>query len=64
MTNKSVRVLMAEADVRQWQLAAMLGIREETLCRKLRTELDDETRIKIETVLRELICEQEKGGRV
>lgn len=61
MTNKAIRVLMAEAGIKQWQLAILLGWREETLSRKMREELDEETRGKIETVLREMIKRQEGG---
>lgn len=60
MTNRKIRALMVEAGLRQWQVAALIGMREETLCRKMREELDEKTRNKIETALRELIEQQEK----
>lgn len=41
--NQAIRRAMAVRDVRQWQLAEAMGIREETLSRKLRAELPAET---------------------
>lgn len=38
MTHKDVRVLLAQRDLRQWQLAKMLEMPESSLSRALRTE--------------------------
>ena len=40
--NQAVRMAMRIHDVAQWQLAEAMDIREETLCRKLRSELPQE----------------------
>ena len=42
MNNVEVRKAMFEANMKQWQLAELLGITEWTLSRKLRKELPEE----------------------
>lgn len=39
MANDAVKRTMQKYDVRQWELALMLGISENTMYRKMRTEL-------------------------
>ena len=47
MNNKRIRDALYHANMKQWQLAKLLNIREETLTRKLRDELplDEQKRI-------------------
>ncbi len=42
MKNKKVKMAMAEAGMKQWELAQLLGIHEGTLSRKFRLELPAE----------------------
>ena len=42
MSNEKVRKALRVHDVKQWELAKMLGIAEATLSRKLRDELPDD----------------------
>lgn len=39
MANDAVKRTMQKYDVRQWELALMLGVSENTMYRKMRTEL-------------------------
>ena len=41
MTNKIIRKALVEHDLKQWQLAEILNIREDSLSRKLRKELPE-----------------------
>ena len=47
MNNKRIRDALYHANMKQWHLAKLLNIREETLTRKLRDELplDEQKRI-------------------
>ena len=60
MNNTSVRIEMAMLNIKQWQLARILGISESTLCRKLREELPPEEHIKIIQLMRNKI----KAGEI
>ncbi len=51
--NRIVREAMAEYNICQWQLADMLGIREETLSRMMRYELDIEEQEEIVRLIKE-----------
>lgn len=47
MTNKKIRIAMIEHNLKQWELAELLGIDESVFCRKMRKELpeDEQNRI-------------------
>lgn len=47
MTNKKIRIAMIEHNLKQWELADLLGIDESVFCRKMRKELpeDEQNRI-------------------
>lgn len=45
--NEKIRRMMGANGIKQWQLAEAMGIREETLSRKLRTELKEDESGKI-----------------
>ena len=45
--NEDVKSLFREAHVPQWKVAEYLGFNESSFCRKLRKEIDMETRMRI-----------------
>lgn len=45
--NKDLQLLAAGKGIKQWQIAKEIGIREETLCRWFRNELDLERKEQI-----------------
>lgn len=45
--NEDVKALFKEKNVRQWQVAEALGMHESSLSRKLRKEIDLETKLMI-----------------
>lgn len=47
MKNQEIRNAIRSAGVRQWQVAEAMGLREDTLSRKLRHELNEETKRKV-----------------
>lgn len=47
MRNKRIKLALLEANMKQWQLADIIGISESMLCRKLRRELPDDEQNKI-----------------
>lgn len=52
MNNILIRKALAECNVKQWQLAELLGIGEYTMCRKLRRELPIDEQKRIVAVIR------------
>ena len=52
MKNQENRNAMKENNIKQWELAEMLGISENTMCRKLRKELPDEEKKRILEIIR------------
>lgn len=59
MTNVKVRVKMIESDIKQWELAKLLGISESVLSRKLRDELSEEEQDRIVKAIEERSSENE-----
>lgn len=51
MTNKRIRIKMAEAGLKQWELARLLGVSEPALSKKLRDELPGEEQDRIIEVI-------------
>ncbi len=47
MANEAVRKALKENHMRQWQLAVLLGVSEQTMYRKLRTDLPEEEQKKM-----------------
>lgn len=47
MRNEEIRKAMKTKGLKQWQLAELLGISEQTMYRKLRTELPEDEKQKI-----------------
>lgn len=52
--NEKVRKALRLNDVRQWQLAKMLGVAESTLIRRLRDELPKEEQKKLIRMIEEI----------
>ena len=52
MKNARIKIAMAEHDVKQWELARILGIHEGSLSRRLRDELPAEEQDKIIELIR------------
>ncbi|MBO4867955.1 MAG: hypothetical protein J5582_15550 [Ruminococcus sp.] len=46
MANKDIRVALKIADIPYWRVAEELGVSENTILRRMRTELTAEDRIK------------------
>ncbi len=51
MKNKIIKEAMWKHHKRQWQVADMLGISEQTLCRMMRYDLPEEEQQKIASVI-------------
>ena len=51
MCNKIIREKMKDRGVRQWEIADYLGISESTMARKMRYELDPDSRDTISTAI-------------
>lgn len=58
MTNKSIRIALLTNDLKQWELAKLLGMHEAALSRKLRFELPQEEQKRIIEIIY-----QAKGGK-
>lgn len=57
--NKEIRVAMALADIKQWELAEAIGVSEVTICRWLRVELDEDKKEAILDVIKRMVAESE-----
>ena len=51
--NSIIRKAMTEANLKQWELAELLGIGEQTMCRWLRKELPEDETNRILKVIQE-----------
>lgn len=59
MANQIIRDELKARGMRQWQLADALGISEQTMVRRLRFELDEETQLEMLTKIDELAKRKE-----
>ncbi len=55
MENLEIRQMMKRYRVYNYEVAAAMGIAETTFCRKLRTELSDEEKLKIFEAIQSLV---------
>ncbi len=55
MKNPIISRFLFENELKQWQAADLLGIKPESLCRKLRYELPEEEQEKIVSTIKEEI---------
>ena len=53
MNNKKIRIAMLDAEIKQWQLANLMGIHEGSLSRKMRRELPEEEQDRIVKLIKE-----------
>lgn len=51
MENMEIRLEMTKLGLKQWKVAQLLGISESAFCRKMRTELPEDEKHKILTVI-------------
>ena len=61
MANQIIREELKARGMRQWQLADALGISEQTMVRRLRFELDEETQLEMLTKIDELAKRKERS---
>ena len=60
MNNKIIRSTLKESNMKQWELADILGISEQTLVRRLRYEIPQEEQERIANLIMEASNEKEK----
>ena len=63
-SNMEIREAMKEAGLSQWQLAELLNCHENTVLRKLRSELPEEEKLHLLDVIEKYRKEGEAGGTV
>ena len=51
MANEVVRETLKEFKVRQWELAAAIGVSEQTMVRRMRFEMSDEVQLHLLEVI-------------
>lgn len=54
MKNQKIRIAMIQNNIKQYEVAKLLGISETSLCRKLREELPDEEQDEIVSKIKEV----------
>ena len=62
MKNACIKIAMVECDLRQWQVARLMGIHEGTLSRKMREEMPLQEQEKIVDLIRHHV-KTESGGK-
>jgi predicted XRE-type DNA-binding protein len=61
MTNEYIRKSLRINDIRQWQVAEVVGVSEGTLCRWMRRELSESQRAKVMSAITTIIDERKDG---
>lgn len=61
MANKIIREELKARGVRHWELAAALGISEQTMVRRLRFELDENYQLEMLMKIEEIAKRKEKS---
>ena len=61
MANKIIREELKERGVRHWELAAELGISEQTMVRRLRFELDEDRQLEMLMKIEEIAKRKERS---
>ena len=51
MANEKIKEALKNKGLRQWQLAEMLGISEQTICRRMRKELSQDEQEKMISII-------------
>ena len=60
MANEIIRTELKEKGVRQWELAAAIGISEQTMVRRMRFEMPDEVQLHLLEVIEKVAAEKSK----
>lgn len=61
MANKIIREELKARGVRHWELAAALGISEQTMVRRLRFELDEDRQLEMLMKIEEIAKRKERS---
>ena len=61
MANKIIREELKARGVRHWELAAALGISEQTMVRRLRFELDEDRQLEMLMKIEEIAIRKERS---
>jgi len=61
MANKIIREELKARGVRHWELAAELGISEQTMVRRLRFELDEDRQLEMLMKIEEIAIRKERS---
>ena len=61
MANKIIREELKARGVRHWELAAQLGISEQTMVRRLRFELDEDRQLEMLMKIEEIAKRKERS---
>ena len=61
MANKIIREELKARSVRHWELAAQLGISEQTMVRRLRFELDEDCQLEMLMKIEEIAKRKENA---
>ena len=61
MANKIIREKLKARGVRHWELAAELGISEQTMVRRLRFELDEDRQLEMIMKIEEIAKRKERS---
>ena len=60
MANEVIRETLKEFKVRQWELAAAIGVSEQTMVRRMRFEMPDEVQLHLLEVIEKVAVEKSK----
>ena len=60
MANEIIRTELKEKGVRQWELAAAIGVSEQTMVRRMRFEMSDEVQLHLLEVIETVAVEKHK----
>ena len=58
MANEIIRTELKEKGVRQWELAAAIGVSEQTMVRRMRFEMSDEVQLHLLEVIEKVAAKK------
>ena len=62
MANEVIRETLKEFKVRQWELAAAIGVSEQTMVRRMRFEIPDEVQLHLREVIEKVAAKKREGA--
>ncbi|MBQ9622111.1 MAG: hypothetical protein IJR39_02070 [Treponema sp.] len=62
MANEVIRETLKEFKVRQWELAAAIGVSEQTMVRRMRFEIPDEVQLHLLEVIEKVAAKKREGA--